>query len=202
MVARAGQTPPRTRGASRPDQYGRHAAGGFRRAPARRPVDRALTVPRPRRQRPATPGATGESVPRRRAPRGLPARTVAEGAPHAVRQPADRRRRRTREDHRSGTDPDPSCCAAASDASWCGLRRRFAGSGATSCGRSSRSDSSWRTATRRISPDAASAWTPIPGVRSTVSSPPYHYLRQPDVREEFLSACHTPEGRHTCHGTC
>ena len=30
----------------------------------------------------------------------------------------------------------------------------------------------------------------------------YHYLRQPDVREQFLSACHTPEGSPHLRGTC
>ena len=106
MGAGAGQAPARTHRASRRGRRGRHAAGGLRRAPARRALDRALSVPRRRRPRPATSRAACEPVPRRRAPGGLPARAAAEGAPHAARQPADRRRRRARQDHRSGADPD------------------------------------------------------------------------------------------------
>ena len=59
---------------------------------------------RPRRRRAAAPRAGRKSVPRRRACRGLSACAVVEGAPHAPRQPADRRRRRTWQDRRGRVD--------------------------------------------------------------------------------------------------
>ena len=49
-----------------------------------------------------------------------------------------------------------------------------------------------RQGTEGLAP--ASAWMPRPGARSAASVASYHYLRQPDVLEQFRAACRTPEG--------
>ena len=88
-----------------PAQGRRHESGRLRRAPSRRPLDGALALRGPARRRHFQRRAGGESVPRRRPRRGLPARPPVEGAPHAPRQPAAGRRCRPGQDRRSRADP-------------------------------------------------------------------------------------------------
>ena len=114
MGARAESASARTERPAGPGARRRSDAGRrLRRAAAGGAVDGAVALPRPRGQRRAhSAGADREPVPRRRTHRELPARTAPQGAAHAAGQPAHRRRRRPRQDRRSGLDPHRAAVAA------------------------------------------------------------------------------------------
>ena len=107
--------------------------------PRRRPLGRRVAGGRQR--------AAG-AVPQRHRDRGLPARPARARHPDAAGQPADRRRRGPRQDHRgrpgrAGADPPPPRPHGARSSA----RRRCRSSGGTRCATSSASSSASSTAT-------------------------------------------------------
>ena len=112
--ARAESPFARTERPAGPGARGRSDAGRrLRRAAAGGALDGAVALPRPWRQRQAhSARADRQPVPRRRTYRELPARAAPQGVAHAAGQPAHRRRRRPRQDRRSGPDPHRAAVAA------------------------------------------------------------------------------------------